>query len=319
MIKYILILFIIYLVMLFVGFNGYSKNNFKCESYSPSEIEKGKKYLKTKKVAFCGLIRDGEKRLPHVISKIEKIANYFKDWEVLIVENDSKDNTRRILLDWSNKSKKVSVLGCGGINLPECKLNMKPTNEHDISDYRITKMATLRNIYLDELRKKDDIDLVIVWDFDLISEIEEKGLFYTAYNLSTNNNINAVCANGIIKHDALPFITVGKIKKEIGVPLYFYYDTYAYREIGDKINLLKNKIFYDFMYSNPDKCNDNKLKNVRTCFGGFTIYKKESLLKSRYGTYKDSNNNPICEHEFLNEKIDGVYHSKDLLHLVYKN
>ena len=319
MIKYILILFIIYLLLLFVRFNGYSKNNFSCEGYSTSEIEKGKEYLKTKKVSFCGLIRDGEERLPHVISKVEKIAKYFKDWEVLIVENDSKDNTRRMLLDWSNKTKKVSVLGCGGINLPECKLNMKPTIEHDISDYRITKMATLRNIYLDELRKRDDIDLVIVWDFDLISEIDEKGLFETAYKLSTNNEINAVCANGIIKHDALPFMTGETIKKEIGVPLYFYYDTYAYREIGDKMDLLKNKGFYDFIYSNPDKCDDNKIKKVRTCFGGFTIYKKDALLKSKYGTYKDANDKAICEHEFLNENIDGVYHSKELLHLVYKN
>ncbi len=317
MIKYILILFIIYLV---ISFNGYSKNNFSCEGYSPSEIEKGKEYLKTKKVAFCGLIRDGEERLPHVISKVERIAKYFKDWEVLIVENDSKDNTRRILLDWSNKTKKVSVLGCEGINLPECKLNMKRTIEHEITDYRITKMATLRNIYLNELRKRDDIDLVIVWDFDLISEIDEKGLFETAYKLSTNNEINAVCANGIIKHDALPFMTGETIKKEIGVPLYFYYDPFAYRELKDKITPLKTKPYYDIIYSNPEKCDDGTLiKKVRSCFGGFTIYRKNALLKSIYGTYKDANKSPICEHEFLNENIDGVYHSKELLHLVYKN
>lgn len=315
MIKYILILFII----LLITFNGYSKNNFSCEGYSEDEITLGKEYFKTKKVAFCGLIRDGEERLPHVISKVEKIAKYFKDWEVLIVENDSKDNTRSILLDWSSKSKKVSVLGCDGINLSECKLNMKKTLGHEVTDYRISKMATLRNIYLDELRKRNDIDLVIVWDFDLISEVDEKGLFETGYKLSTNNEINAVCANGIIKHDIIPFITAEKIKKEIGIPIYTYYDPFAYRELNDKNTPLKNKYFYDFIYSNPEKCKDNKLKKVRSCFGGFTIYKKDALLKTEYGTYNDINNTAICEHEFLNEKIDGVYHSKELLHLVYKN
>lgn len=319
MIKYIFILFIIYIFISAVTFNGYSKNNFSCEGYSENEITLGKEYLKSKKVAFCGLIRDGGERLPHVISKVEDMGKYFKDWEVLIVENDSKDNTRSMLLDWSNKSKKVSVLGCGGINLPECKLNMKRTIEHEITDYRITKMATLRNIYLDELKKRDDIDLVIVWDFDLISEIDEDGLFKTGYKLLMNNEINAVCANGIIKHDAMPFITGEKIKKEIGVPLYFYYDPFAYRELKDEITPLKRKPYYDVIYSNPEKCDDRILKKVRSCFGGFTIYKKKALLNSRYGTYKDVNNSPICEHEFLNEKIDGVYHSKELLHLVYKN
>ena len=50
MLKFILILFII----LFIVFNGYSENNFRCNSYSLSEIDKGKAYLKSKKVAFCG-------------------------------------------------------------------------------------------------------------------------------------------------------------------------------------------------------------------------------------------------------------------------
>jgi hypothetical protein len=72
MLKFILVLFII----LFIVFNGYSENNFRCNSYSLSEIDKGKAYLKSKKVAFCGLIRDGEERLPHVISKVEKIGKY---------------------------------------------------------------------------------------------------------------------------------------------------------------------------------------------------------------------------------------------------
>jgi len=310
----ILVLFII----LFIIFNGYSENNFRCKGYSPSETEQGKAYLKTKKVVFCGLIRDGEERLPHLISKVEKMGKYFKDWEVLIVENDSKDKTRSILLDWANTSKKVSVLGCGGINLPECKLNMKRTIGHEVTDYRISKMANLRNIYLDEIEKRDDIDLVIVWDFDLISEVDEIGLFKTGYKLLTNNDINAVCANGIIKHDIIPFITSEKIKKEIGVPIYTYYDTFAYRELNDKITPIKNKYFYDFIYSNPEPC-DDKLKKVRSCFGGFTIYKKDGLLKSKYGTYNDENNMAICEHEFLNKQIDGVYHSKELLHLVYKN
>jgi hypothetical protein len=314
MIKYIFVLFIILIIV----FNGYSENNFRCNSFSEGEISQGKSYLKSKKVAFCGLIRDGEDRLPNVISKVETIGKYFKDWEVLIVENDSKDKTRSILLDWSNSSKKVSVLGCNGVNLSECKLNMKKTLGHEVTDYRISKMATLRNIYLDELRKRNDIDLVIVWDFDLISEIDEIGLIKTGYKLSINNNINAVCANGIIKHDIVPFISAQKLKNELGVPLYFYYDTYAYREFGDKIIGLKNKKFYDFIYSNPEVC-DGSFKKVRSCFGGFTIYKREALLNSNYGTYNDDNNEAICEHEFLNEKINGVYHSKELLHLVYKN
>ena len=316
MINYTLILVIILITLI-----RYFKSNNKKERYSQDEIALGKEYLKSKKVAFCGLIRDREDILPHLISKVEDMGKYFKDWEVLIVENDSKDNTRSMLLDWSKSSNKVSVLGCGGVNLPKCKLNMKATLDHEFSDYRINKMATLRNIYLDEVRKRNDIDLVIVWDFDLKSEVDEVGLFKTGYNILMNNDINAVCANGIADNYFLKFLPGKKMKKAFG--LLYYYDTYAYRELDDEITHIKDKIFYDEFYrKDPDEWSNNKgidLKKVRSCFGGFAIYKKDALLKYKYGTYNDINGAPICEHEFLNEKIDGVYHSNELVHLIYGN
>jgi hypothetical protein len=320
MIKTFLILLIMFLL---IRFNGYSERSLICDN-DEETLSKGRSFLKTKKVAFCGLIRDGEERLSHIIPQVEDIGGYFKDWIVLAVENDSKDNTRGKLLEWSNKNNKVFILGCDGINLSECKLNMKATTDHSANDYRIKKMAYLRNIYLDELRKEkyNDIDYVIVWDFDLIGVIDKNGLLETGYELSMNSNIKGICANGIIKHDILPFITKETVKKELGIPLYFYYDTYAYRNLDDTTNLLRNKGMYDFVYSNPDKCGfdkEEKTKKVKSCFGGFTIYKKDAVKTLKYGTYLDNNGTPICEHQYLNEGIDGIYHNKGFLYLISQN
>ncbi len=318
MLKYIILLLIVVVFILFV----YSKSINVSEGFNQTEIDMGREYFKSKKVAFCGLIRDGEKRIPHLISKIENMGKYFKEWEVLIVENDSKDDTRKMLLDWASINKSVFILGCDGVNLPECKLNMKETVDHDFTDYRIVKMAKLRNIYLEELKKREDIDLVIVLDLDLISEIDEKGFLKTGYELSVNNDIKAVCSNGLGGDNRFLSFMDYKLKKKLGTP-YHYYDTYAYRDLDDKITPRRHKLFYDFLYRrDPDTWENNKdvkLKKVRSCFGGLTIYRKDALINSSYGTYKDMNGGIICEHEFLNEQIDGVYHSNELLHFIYEN
>jgi len=310
-------IFIILLLLLIVLINIYNKRSIE-NNYKEDEINIGKEFLKSKKVAFCGLIRDGEDRLKTSLPQIEKIGSYFKDWILLIVENDSKDNTRQVLLDYNNQNNKVNVLGCNGINLKSCQLNTLATTSHSTTNYRINKMSMLRNIYLDELRKDkyNDVDYVIVWDFDLIGEVNIDGLFTTFYNLKTNNNINVVCANGIRNIDIIPFITAETVDKEIGIPLYVYYDTFAYRNFEDKSNFINNKWYYDIIYSIPS---DIKLKKVKSCFGGFTIYKRDAIILSSYTTYTDNNGLPICEHQGLNERINGVYHNNELLYLIYKN
>ncbi len=288
--------------LLLLAFYRNGKKELSCNIVSRErQIEIGKNFFKNKKVAICSLIRDGEDRLSDIIPKVNRLGRLFKDYKVFVVENDSKDDTRKILLDWADTNNNVFVLGCGGVNLPECKLNMKPTIEHDVSEYRINKMATLRNVYLDELKKHEDIDLVIVWDFDIVGRLDMNGLFLSAYRLYQDENINAICANGIRKEG----------------PFYVYYDTYAYREFGDDDGF---KSYYDLKYSGLTGCDSNlPLKYVRSCFGGFTIYRKEALSSLSYGTYKNNRDYNICEHEYLNENIDGVYHSNELLYLIDKS
>ena len=311
---------LIILLLLLLLVNVYKKRNIEC-NYNEYKIATGKDFLNNKKVAFCGLIRDGEERIEGSIKEIEKIGSYFKDWKLLIVENDSKDNTRKILLDYNKKNNRVKVLGCNGINLNECKLNTLATTSHNTTHYRINKMSMLRNIYLDELRKDiyNDIDYVIVWDFDLVGNVNIEGFLSSFYELKTNDTINAVCANGIRNIDLLPFLTAETVKKEVGVPLYVYYDTYAYRNFEDKSNVINNKWYYDILYSIPSGYSTDNLKKVKSCFGGFTIYRRDAILKSSYITYSDENGLPVCEHQGLNERINGVYHNNELLYLIYKN
>ena len=86
----------------------------------------GFKYAATKRIVIAALVRDVEERLPEIKKKVERVAKIFKDYRVLIVENDSKDNTRQELLKWSKTNPKITILGCGR-NVKECSIKMAKT------------------------------------------------------------------------------------------------------------------------------------------------------------------------------------------------
>ncbi len=273
-------------------------NSVKCNQ-KEDELKEGKEFLKTKSVVICGLIRDGMKTLPTNKSQIEHVGSLFKDYEILIVENDSIDGTRDYLLNWD----KVKVLGCDGVNLRECKLNMKKTIGHTTDEWRIVKMAKLRNMYLEYIRSmKKKPDYAIVWDLDLKGNIDVDGILQTGYVLKNKGYVDAICANGLHK-------------RGLGIT---YYDTYAYRNRGDR----RKKVYYDGIYYMPHTCRDDSeedLIKVESCFGGFTIYNTESMLQNTYGTEMDEYGEPICEHLYMNRNMENVYHNTQMMYLVEEN
>lgn len=293
--KKIIIILSILFILVFSLYLIYIKAYFNCE-YDSNKLLEGKSFLKNKKVIVCGLARNCEQRLLKNKYLIDKVCDLFDDYRVVIVENDSVDNTRRLLLDWTNEDYRYRVLGCDGVNLTDCRLNFEFYANHELDEKRIIKMAYVRNIYLDEIRKSEykDFDYVIVWDLDILGTLDIKGLYNTGYLLKYNN-IDAVCANGIMKG--------------------FYYDSYALRYQNDNFY----KKFLDFRNVFPYDCENKNVKElykVRSCFGGFVIYDKNSIIKYKYDTEPDKYKQPICEHEYLNRNLDNVYQSTNFIYYV---
>jgi hypothetical protein len=255
------------------------------------ELQSGKLYYSNSTVVICGLIRDAGVRIFLLKNRLYSITKYFKDYRILIVENDSTDDTRKYLLEWAKEDNKVVILGCG-INEKECKLNLKKTVNHPIATWRIEKMVYLRNIYLEYIRNNlSKFNLMMVYDLDLFSSLDEKGLYHSGY-LLTNNSVDAVCSNGIkILHTN-------------------YYDTYAHKEMVD------DSIKDDFSDSNF-KC-DVDPRRVKSCFGGCTIYKIPSIMSYNYTIEFDSRNMPLCEHRPFNLNFNILFDPK-WIHTVYWN
>ena len=126
-----------------------------------NRLKRGKQRMKKSRVVVCGLARDVSPYLPHLINLIETLGSMFMDYQIVIYENDSTDNTLEILETWADSNKKIHVLTD---HLGDKKWG--PVKDID----RTMKMAEYRNKYLNFTKDKyTDWDYIVVLDLDLES------------------------------------------------------------------------------------------------------------------------------------------------------
>jgi hypothetical protein len=112
-----------------------------------ARVKDGFNKMKNLDVTICGMVRDVGDRVEDIKERVESMGRLVRDYRVLIVENDSTDDTRKNLLDWVSSNPRVYILGCG-VNESSCHLNLPKTSGHSVYRERIEKMCKLRNIYL---------------------------------------------------------------------------------------------------------------------------------------------------------------------------
>lgn len=272
------------------------------ESYI-SRVNQGKDIIKSKTFILCGCLRDKARIINNFKTRAYQIVKCFSDYRILIVENDSKDNTRDELIKWSKEDSKVLILG-NGVNKPICKLNLPPTPpEKTANASRIRKMSIIRNIYLDYIKKHlSSFDYTAVIDMDLDGDLPLDGIFDTFWYLN-NTYINAMACNGIEKYK------------------YHYYDSFAYIEYGDPF-IWKNehdKTNHDhYVFDKITKKYTQSLNITKVCsaFGGFCIYKTLCLLNVSYNYSIDKF---ACEHSFVNSNIKDVYINPRMVYMITEN
>lgn len=253
-------------------------------------VKRGFTVAKTKKVVFAALLRDKEDRIPEIRKKVERMGKMFADYRVLIVENDSSDNTRDVLLQWTKENKRVTILGCG-YNAKQCSVASATTKTdgHGVDRSRIDKMSILRNIYLDEISKNYyNYDYAIIWDLDSIGSVYLDGVAHSMDYLDKNKTVDLVCAYGIYNYGLFTF----------------FYDTFAFSLKGESTHI-NMKMPHDIrtgLWEVKYNRGDDPVE-VDSCFSGFSIYRVGSLSDARHELAPKDNIE--CEHVVLNRKLKG--------------
>jgi hypothetical protein len=276
--------------------------------FPESSQKRGKYHAKNSRVVICGLIRDGANKLLQNIPRIEKIAGMFSDYRILVVENDSVDSTRRVLLNWVAHNPRVTALGCG-VNATLCKIGTPPTIDHEVTSRRIHKMAMLRNVYIDYIKTHfPTFDYMLVYDFDLVGQIYKDGLRDSFNILSTRPDVQGLTANGVMHSRYYdPFAIFGWDS-----PSCFNNPTdkkLDERRLLELVSPGRGEFRFD-----PN----NGLVPVKSAFAGLAIYRLPRILATD-ASYSLRCLKITCEHTAFSEMLGGIFINPKMVLMVYEH
>lgn len=271
------------------------------------EVEEGKQKIKNSKIVIAGLLQNGAKQIPELMERCKKITSYFKDYRIVILENNSIDTSRKDLLYWAFNDDRVKIL-CQDpfvANSEECRIDGE-TGVKDTSPMpnRIRKMATLRNIYMNHIyHYYKNFDYLCVIDMDLEGEFFIDGFLHAAGLLGPK--IDGVACNGMLKTDDGGF---------------YYYDSFAYIEENDlpyMTDISQKSEHDDYVHIYMTQLYSNQMipDRVRSAFGGCVLYNMKSVINNRYDF---SQSTFMCEHTFFHQG-KNIYVDPRMIFFITKN
>jgi hypothetical protein len=269
----------------------------KHKSKIEKQSQEGKNNVKDKKIVMGFLLKDSTIHISSMQKKIKEMGKYFKDYKVVLFENDSKDGTRDILNEWSLHDKHIDIIKCCDLGDCECRLNWKDLkSKGPISDFRIDKMRFMRERMLRHVSKNySHYDYYMIMDFDISGSLFIDGFFTTFHH----NNWDMVFSNGL-NSSPIPFFHN---------KLYLYdilaYVPYDHKQIEYSKSNYQNII--DFFRENKKleiNLKNLKWKEAKSGFNGLAIYKMKSVKNCSYLNNKKF----YCEHiDIHNNMIENSY------------
>jgi hypothetical protein len=246
-----------------------------------------------KTVAIAILARDCEKTLPNNIKKIEHLRTYFKDSTVIVIENDSIDQTKNVLKEWERNARHVVVISedCHTKTIPD---KSKECPFPGTSMYRMEKMCFFRNKYMDYLRNINiEYDYLMIIDID-IDSFDVQSIIDTIINAPSD--WTTLFANGV---------RYLKIFKKIKIG---YYDTYPLLLCNENAddNIIIEKTYKEMAENAVKIIKVLKKKKFVSCvsaFGGIGIYKYPYIKNEHYYTIYNTRSSVfevLCDHVSLN-------------------
>jgi hypothetical protein len=252
----------------------------KRQIHLTKEFIVGKEIMRNSSVSICSIVRDCEINLKKNIPRVERIRSLFKNSEVVIFENDSKDNTLGILKSWEKKSFNIHVFS-DKYDVPSIPTQEIGNGNPYFSVSRIEKMAFYRNMYINFLNNQGiKRDYVVVIDLD-ISNFDIDGIIHS---FGTQTDWDCISSNGISLssnfkdqyHDAYALIEYGKLNDD-------------QTEQSIKVNRIR--------YSSLE--HRMPLVLVDSAYGGMAIYKWSSMKDTYYSCLINNDLRVQCKSEHV--------------------
>lgn len=230
-------------------------------------VDRGRNRAQQASLVIATMCRDVARAFEMTKRRLESIGQMFRDYRIVIFENDSSDNSRQLLQDWATENPKVTLLDCCDDCDTCCTCRLKYKKAYDmgaVSFSRVAMMRDHRNRYMDYVAKNlRSFDYLMVYDFDLEGGLLKSGLFHT---------LGLDGWNGMFANGRIPLPPLGLNSN--------MYDSFAFRpadEEGSSTNLQR---FWQ-LKKIPQELTDPVIP-VRSAFNGLGLYKMPEVLAHRY-------------------------------------
>lgn len=204
-------------------------------------------------VLICGVCRNVEYAVPNTIKNIEKLGSCFSNYNVIIYENNSTDQTVNLLSQWTKTNPRVNF-----VSETIKQKNYAKLREYYIAKARNIVLAIARHPYYDPFKYliMVDLDFITPWPIEEIVKSIEQPFEW-----------DCISANGIRNNNN------GS-----------YYDRYAFRDHSYPLGPeLLGKPWWPSMNGSPIYFSSgNGFIPVYSAFGGLGIYKKDIITKYQY-------------------------------------
>lgn len=261
--------------------------------------KKGKKKMVNEKEIVIGILaRDCNEQLHINIPRLEVLGSSFKDYHIVIYENDSIDGTTETLLQWAKRNPHVVSINetTNQQTIPEKSIDTPYPGQ---SVRRISKMANFRNRVLKEVRSRYTPDYFMFIDIDVL-DWNPKDVVNSIEKAP--KDWGALFGNGQILLDF----------KTHMCPNPWQYDYYAF--VPYNVNPYEQGDFVVHPTENVAICwieqrliNIKKYHRCNSAFNAIGIYKWEAIEGLEYEAYQTPElkevNASLCEHVPFNYSV----------------
>lgn len=218
-------------------------------------VRRGYLNMRQHSIVICGLARNIEAFLANTMARLEFTGRLFKDYRIIVYENDSTDQTLPMLRQWAENNSKVHLI--------TETLGM-PVNPGTRDMARVDRMARYRNICRNYIvQHYADWPYTMVVDMDLPGGWSYDGLA----NSFGHNHWDFIGSNGLL--DINPPRGRGNRRT-------VYYDAWAFRSFGRPEP-------HEAQEVNPMVFKRGQLLlPVFSCFGGLGLYTTQAMVKCEY-------------------------------------
>lgn len=243
----------------------------------------GESVWRDSEVAFVGLARNCASHLEQNLARLEQLAAGCRAWRLHIVENDSEDATKHVLLAFCDAHQQASA-NCSSLGRKQYGAEFAGPRTIALAEYRTACQRWVRE-------NASQADLVVVIDWDSWGGWSHAGVMHGVGALQMTPDAYGVAGVALIQH---PVMAIGEDRQPKLVADFVNYDAWAYRLNSYWDDYTAG--FGGWKHQHIPPVGSPPFQ-VCSAFGGMCIYRTQDYLLGTYDGRTD------CEHTAFHRSI----------------